>query len=218
MLPSRYALAAGPSVLPIFSDASYSHPVSWGAWAYFISEFGLRGEGSGPGPSVEFFELVGALKSLETVIAIDRTQRAVRLHSDSAFCLSFLRRASERAPLPRSKAMDRVADLYARAVELTSRRIVHFSKVTHRVSEHNTCHRCAAKRLRHELAKYPTINQQMPVSSEEQRLECLLRARGALQYRLREIDEELVTIHERIQAHPELNRNSGMIKPVNQPG
>lgn len=144
--------------------------LSVGAWAYAADGFGLEGSGAGAGPSVEYFEILATLSGLEAILAVDRTQRVIRVHTDSEFALRFLRYASERAPLPRSKAMDRVRMRYEGATTLISQRCVYFSKVTHSMPEHKACHRSAARRLRQELAGCPDMKQRVGFRTAEQRV------------------------------------------------
>jgi ribonuclease HI len=211
----RY-IAAGPSEIHVFSDASYQAVLGLGSWAFYIADFGIENVGLAPGPGIENFEIMAALSGLERVLAVDHTSRRVRLHIDSQYAIRFLRHAIKRTALPTRRTLDRVRGLFQYALDLTVRRRIVLASVETSRPEHIACHRNAAKRLRQELAAHPAFAAKVALRKEEDRLQCLEKERFALQRRLDKIEQEIVLTNTRSNALLQLEVAEFVRSPANR--
>ena len=116
MFSDQRALTGGPSEISLFCDGSYQMLIAVGTWAFGAPALRLEGAGLETGDGVEHFEVLGALAGIETILEVDRTRRAIRVHSDSDPALLFLQHAAKGEPLPTRKTFTRIKPLYDRAV------------------------------------------------------------------------------------------------------
>jgi ribonuclease HI len=141
-------LTAGESRISLYADASYSHDLETGCWAFSIPAFPLDGIGIEAGGSNNHLELAAVVYGLRAVDALDFAKRPVRIHTDSEFVIGVLRHASAGSPLPVRKSYSGVADLYDRLSDLYAGRKVTATRDVAGSVHHTACDRRARRNLR----------------------------------------------------------------------
>jgi ribonuclease HI len=141
-------LTAGESRVSLYADASYSHDLETGCWAFSIPAFPLEAIGIEAGGSNNHLELAAVLYGLKAVHALDFGKRPVRIHTDSEFVIGVLRHASAGSPLPARKAYRDVAELYDRLSDLCGGRKITATRDVVGSVHHTACDRRARRNLR----------------------------------------------------------------------
>jgi ribonuclease HI len=141
-------LASGQESIQLYADASYADELSAGAWAFSVPAFSLMTAGIEVGGSVNRVELSAVVRGLLLTTALDHSDRRIHVHTDSDFVVRIMQCAADRTQLPGRKSFLAVADLYAQACDLTSRRVLLTSRRSIGDPHHAACDSAAKKELR----------------------------------------------------------------------
>ena len=141
-------LFAGPEVISIYADASYSEEVRVGCWAYTLPTFAIMKSGIEPGCSNNRLEFAAVVQGLSTATALDHTPRPIHVNTDSDYVIALMENVAKRVTLPDRKSYRVIRDLYTQACDLTFERTVMTSRRRLGDPHHTACDRKAKQELR----------------------------------------------------------------------
>jgi ribonuclease HI len=150
LYPESHLLGAGPEVLAMYADASFSDEIRIGCWAYSVPSFPLLKHGFEPGGCINRLELAAVVHALADTAALDRSQRAYHIHTDSEFVVGIMQHISRRERIPERQSYIRMADLYQQACDTIAGRTVTVTRRARGDLHHKVCD----DQARHELRRY----------------------------------------------------------------
>ena len=147
-MPSLQLLPAGPEIVSLYADASYSNEVAVGCWACTIPAFLVSKAGIELGGSINRLELAAVMHGLLLATALDHSGRRIHVHTDSDFVVAVMQHVASRTKLPAGKGYAAVADLYAQACDAASSRALTTTRRCIGDPHHAACDRAAKQELR----------------------------------------------------------------------
>lgn len=190
--------AASTEDIDIFADATISDGIGRGAWAFSVPIFQLKTAGFSEGPSIQYLETKAVIEGVKTVLAIDRTPRLLRIHTDSQETIQLLSYVANRKPIPERKSLLPLKSLYQEAVQTVRGRRLVAVAVSSKRREHKDCHRRAAACFQRMVAADPVLAWKVALAQDEDRLRSLSSERVALQARLEEVECQQALIRARL--------------------
>ena len=147
-MKSFQLLPKGSNTLAIYADASYTEHAGVGAWAFSVPGFGLLKSEVETACSNTRVELAAVIHALKVVIALDHTDRPLRVWTDCQFTIRVLEFVARRETMPARKGYSQVMDLYEQACDLTAHRVVKAVQRQPGDPFHAECDRVARETLR----------------------------------------------------------------------
>ncbi len=190
--------AASSADIDTFADATISDGIERGAWAFLVPVLHLRSAGASEGPSIQYLETKPVIEGLKTVLAIDRTPRLLRVHTDSQETIQLLSFVANGKPIPERKSFLPLKSLYEEAVQIVRGRRLVAAAVSSKGTEHKDCHRRAAACFQRMVAADPVLAWKVALAQDEDRMRSLSSERSALQARLEGVECQQALVQARL--------------------
>jgi ribonuclease HI len=193
-------LPPGDTELNLYADGSFRQELLIGAWAYRVPTFSLAMSKAEVGASVEWFELAGVVAGIEAISRVDRSARAIHVHSDSAFVGCLLRYLMAGQLLPARRSFERVGDLIRRLAGIVRPWEVRFSRCHGKNPIHRQCHNGAVLEVRERIRTDPVLVHGLALKRDEERFSKLSAEREGLHRRLEKVEDDLLFCEVRLNA------------------
>lgn len=190
VVQNPHLLSAGPEMIELYADASYSCEVGAGAWAFTVPAFPASDAGIELGGSVNRAELFAVVQGLMLTTTVDRGHRPIYVHTDSEFVMRVMRHVSQRTKLPARKSFRSVLDLYTQACDLSLNRDVTTVRRSIGDLHHTACDSVAKQRLRGYCSKEELARTILLKRAEERRT--------AIVNHMRQVERSFDKLHHRL--------------------